>query len=697
MGTTIKLKRSATQSLIPGTGSLALGELAVNTYDGVVYLKKSVASVESVVALDPAKLINGNSNIVVTANANVTITSKSNATLVITDTGANITGTANISGNANVGNLGTATAIITTGNITTINSGLMQNGNSNVTIAANSNVTVAANGSVRMTVAANGNVGIANSTPAHTLSVTGTINISGNANVGNLGTAQILASANITSPQLISNIAIGTAPLVVTSTTQVANLNVALAGSSTTAGTVTTAAQPNITSVGTLTGLSVNATITANTFTSNISIGTAPFTVTSTTQVANLNAAFAGNSVNLNNGTSNVVVTSSGNITIGSAGNAAVFTVAGVGANLTGNLTTTGIKTDNYYYANGSAITFGGVTFTASGTAPVSPKLGDEWYDTGSDILYLRSTDGTSTFWLDISSQGNSFVTVSATTGNITTINSGLLQNGNSNVTIAANGAVSVAANGSVRMTMAANGNIGIANIAPTHTLSVTGTMNISGNANVGNLGTATAIITTGNITTINSGLLQNGNSNVTITANSNVTIAVTAANSYTFATGSFAPSANATVQLGLTGARWSNIWGLASSAQYADLAERYSSDEIYDPGTVVVFGGSAEITVTNKDHDRRVAGVVSTAPGYLMNDNNEQDDLMIAVGLTGRVPTKVVGPVEKGDLIVTSNQPGIAMKMLDSSFNPGCVIGKSLEDHPDDTVKTIEVVVGRF
>jgi hypothetical protein len=555
MGTTIKLKRSATQSLIPGTGSLALGELAVNTYDGIIYLKKSVSAVESIVTFDPAKLINGNSNIVVTANANVTITSKSNATLVITDTGANITGTANISGNANVGNLGTATAIITTGNITTINSGLMQNGNSNVTIAANSDVTVAANGSVRMTVAANGNVGIANSTPAHTLSVTGTINISGNANVGNLGTAQILASANITSPQLISNIAIGTAPLVVTSTTQVANLNVAL----------------------------------------------------------------AGNAVNLNNGTSNVVVTSSGNITIGSAGNAAVFTVAGVGANLTGNLTTTGIKTDNYYYANGSAITFGGgsgLTYTASGTAPVSPALGDEWYDTSSDILYIRANDGTSTFWLDISSQGNSFVTVSATTGNITTINSGLM---------------------------------------------------------------------------------KNGNSNVTITANSNVTIAVTAANSYTFATGSFAPSANGTVQLGLTGARWSNIWGLASSAQYADLAERYSSDEIYDPGTVVVFGGSAEITVTNKDHDRRVAGVVSTAPGYLMNDNNEQDDLMIAVGLTGRVPTKVVGPVEKGDLIVTSNQPGIAMKMLDSSFNPGCVIGKSLEDHPDDTVKTIEVVVGRF
>jgi hypothetical protein len=110
----------------------------------------------------------------------------------------------------------------------------------------------------KMRVASTGNVGIANTNPGHTLSITGTLNASGNANVGNLGTGRVIATGNISGTQLISNIAIGTAPFVVTSTTQVANLSVATAGSATTAGTVTTAAQPNITSVGTLTGLTIS-------------------------------------------------------------------------------------------------------------------------------------------------------------------------------------------------------------------------------------------------------------------------------------------------------------------------------------------------------------------------------------------------------------------------------------------------------
>ena len=325
-----------------------------------------------------SSIVNGNSNVVVAANSNVSISVRSTSNVVVvSNLGANISGYLDVSGNISNANvilaniftsnisIGTAPFTVTSttqvANLNVATAGSIVNGNSNVTIVTNSDVSVAANGAVRMTVAANGNVGIANIAPAHTLSVTGTMNISGNANIGNLGTAQVLASANITSPQLISNIAIGTAPLVVTSTTQVANLNVATAGSSTTAGTVTDSSQSNITSLGTLTGLSVNATITANTFTSNIAIGTAPFVVTSTTQVANLNVALAGNAVNLNNGTSNVVVTSSGNITVGSAGNAAVFTITGTGANISGtanisgNLYVGNILTNGYYFANGAA------------------------------------------------------------------------------------------------------------------------------------------------------------------------------------------------------------------------------------------------------------------------------------------------------------------------------------------------------
>ena len=140
-----------------------------------------------------------------------------------------VTGTMNISGNANVGNLGATTVIattgnLTTGNITTINSGLMQNGTSNITIDASSNVNISVGGNV-LTVLSTG----ANITGA--VNISSTLSATGNANVGNLGTARVLASANITAPQLISNVATGTAPLVVTSTTQIANLNAAVAGS----------------------------------------------------------------------------------------------------------------------------------------------------------------------------------------------------------------------------------------------------------------------------------------------------------------------------------------------------------------------------------------------------------------------------------------------------------------------------------
>ena len=135
------------------------------------------------------------------------------------------------------------------------------------------------------------------------------------------------------------------------------------------------------------------------------------------------------------------------------------------------------------------------------------------------------------------------------------------------------------------------------------------------------------------------------------------------------------------------------NFLGIASSAKYADLAEIYSSDSNYDPGTVVVFGGTKEITVTNISHDRRVAGVISTNPAYLMNS----EAIGLPVAFTGRVPCLVKGPVSKGDLLVTSNINGVAEKLNDAEFKPGCVFGKSLATIDNETVTTIEVVVGRY
>lgn len=248
-------------------------------------------------------ITNGTSNVnIPAANGNINLSVAGNANiLVVTGTGINVAGTLNTTGNATVGNLSTTTAVITTGNISTVNSGLLQNGNSNIGITANGNVTINAVGGTRITATSTG------------ANITGTLGVSGNANIGNLGVAQVLATANVTTPVLISNVATGTAPLTVTSTTRVSNLNVAyanvadninvtapgtgtgyvvfantttgnvaewtssgitsnlannsitattfvgaLSGAATTAGTVTTNAQPNITSVGTLTSLNIS-------------------------------------------------------------------------------------------------------------------------------------------------------------------------------------------------------------------------------------------------------------------------------------------------------------------------------------------------------------------------------------------------------------------------------------------------------
>lgn len=135
------------------------------------------------------------------------------------------------------------------------------------------------------------------------------------------------------------------------------------------------------------------------------------------------------------------------------------------------------------------------------------------------------------------------------------------------------------------------------------------------------------------------------------------------------------------------------NFLGVASSAKYADLAEIYVPDVTYAPGIVVVFGGSEEITITDRSHDTRVAGVISTNPAYLMNSECEG----LPVAFTGRVPCFVKGPVNKGDLLVTSNEPGVAQALTETEYKPGCVFGKSLGQITDTTITTIEVVVGRY
>lgn len=122
-------------------------------------------------------------------------------------------------------------------------------------------------------------------------------------------------------------------------------------------------------------------------------------------------------------------------------------------------------------------------------------------------------------------------------------------------------------------------------------------------------------------------------------------------------------------------------LFTIASSALYADLAERYEADNVYEPGTVLMHGGEKEVTLANNRATTAVAGVVSKNPAYRMNSEAGTDDTHPYIALKGRIPCKVCGPVKKGDLLVSSGYKlGYATKKEDHD-SPNAVIGKALEN----------------
>ena len=452
-----------------------------------------------------------------------------------------------VSGNANIGNIGTTGTITTTGNIIggnlatpgtlsvtgnttlgnlsvtgTLNAGditvsSISNGTSNVDIiGSGGNVTTSVNGI--------SNVFIVTSTGAN---VTGTISTSGNSTVGNLDTTGLITatgninggnintSGTVTASSLVSNVATGTAPFTVSSTTQVANLNVATAG---VAGTVTTNAQPNITSVGNLTNLTSNGNVNF-TNASDVSLGSNTIVhitgglagqVLSTDGSGNLDwVTYAGSPIAGSNTEVQFKDTSgnlgaSANFTFNKTTNTlSVTTITATTANVSGTINASNIIASGNI--NGLNLGTGG-NITASGNIQGSYILGN-----GSQLSGLPSGTGIA--------NGTSSVNVPTTNGNVV---------------------------------IASAGNT-VANITGTG-INVAGTLSVSGNADVGNLGTTGVITSTGNITGgnlvtvgvvsatgnvtgnffigngsqltgIDATSIQNGNSNVKVFANANVTI----------------------------------------------------------------------------------------------------------------------------------------------------------------------------
>jgi hypothetical protein len=201
---------------------------------------------------------------------------------------------------------------------------------------------------------------------------------------------------------------------------------------------------------------------------------------------------------------------------------------------------------------------------------------------------------------------------------------------------------------------------------------------NLSGTSIVGTLTTASQTNITG-VGALNAGSITSGFGAIDIGTDTITVGGIVNAN------------ANGVGNIGSSSNTFNTVFAKATSAQYADLAEMYEADGPVEPGTVVCFGGAKEVTVCDIDASRKVAGVVSTNPSYLMN-SGQTGDYVVAVALQGRVPVKVTGRVRKGDMMVAA---GDGRARADENPQVGSVIGKALADF-DGADGVIEVVIGR-
>jgi hypothetical protein len=282
------------------------------------------------------------------------------------------------------------------------------------------------------------------------------------------------------------------------------------------------------------------------------------------------------------------------------------------------------------------------------------------------------------------------------TAGTVST--SGNIVGGNAVITASVQGA-----------TVSATGNVQAGNLRTTGVISATGNIsaagNISGTFLLGNGSLLTGISAAVSVQKINNGTSEanigvpGGNANISIGGISNVVVFTSDANSGAiFALPVSVPSiaktgANAVGNIGSSSNFFNRIFATATTALYADVAERFAADEYLEPGTVVELGGSAEITRAQNELSDSVFGVISTHAAYLMNGGAGSDNTHPPVAMTGRVPVKVVGVVNKGDRLVSAGN-GVARAALPGEATAFNVIGRSLLAKHTTEIGLVEAIV---
>jgi hypothetical protein len=296
------------------------------------------------------------------------------------------------------------------------------------------------------------------------------------------------------------------------------------------------------------------------------------------------------------------------------------------------------------------------------------------------------------------------------------------IQNGNSNVLVGTvDGNVSINVNGIAPLVIVTpagqttTGNISATGTVTAGNVDTGGTISATGTIRGGNVLTNGAISATGNIYSGNL-VMPSGTGNITshditsggnvivtglvsavgnviagnVSTSGNLLVGVIAVNSGNAATAIINSASNGAGNIGSNASTFNTVFAKATTAQYADLAENYVADADYTPGTVVIFGGEKEITISIETADERVAGAISTQPAHLMNAASPG----LPVALRGQVPVNVTGPVTKGDSLVTSSIPGFAQSVGRDRSYAQAVFAKSLETNLEDGKKIIVAVI---
>jgi hypothetical protein len=252
---------------------------------------------------------------------------------------------------------------------------------------------------------------------------------------------------------------------------------------------------------------------------------------------------------------------------------------------------------------------------------------------------------------------------------------------------------------------VSATANVQAGNLRTTGLVSATGNVtsaaNIAGTYFIGNGSQLTGLSLGVSVTKFENGTSKgevnapNGNISFTVAGTANVVVVdTTTVYANVVSVQSIAKTgSNGVGNIGSSGSYFNQVFATATTALYADVAERFEADALLEPGTVVELGGLKEITKANRDLSENVFGVISTRPAYTMNGGAGEDDTHPRVAMTGRVPVKVTGYVKKGDRLVSagSGQARAAQPGEATAFN---VIGRSLVDKPTPESGTIEAIV---